>query len=68
MFLDRELKEIGKAKDILAVRCEFRRSLLRLDLLGLRSRMRGALSALKTGLATAELVKDLLAGRKDRGC
>ena len=67
MFLDRELKDISKAKDILAVRCEFRRSLFRLDLLGLKSKTRGAFSALKAGMAAAELVRELLVGRKGGG-
>jgi hypothetical protein len=65
MFLDRELEDIRKAKDILAVRCEFRRSLFRLELLGLKSKTRGAFSALKAGMVAAELVRELLIGRKD---
>jgi hypothetical protein len=66
MFLDRELREIRKAKENLAMRCEFRRSLFRLDLLPLKSRVREAVSAWRAGVAAARLAKDLLAGRRDR--
>jgi hypothetical protein len=68
MFLDCELKRIQEAKDNLAKRCAMRRMLLQLDTLAMRSKVRGVLSGLKTGLAIAELVRGLLSDRKNRDC
>lgn len=66
MFLDRELSDIQTAKDALTKRCAMHRLVVQLDTLTARARVRGVVSGLKTSLAVAELVKDLLAGRKDR--
>lgn len=66
MFLDRELDNIQVAKDVLAKRCAMHRLMFRLDTMAARSRVRGVVSGLKASLAVAELVKDLMSGRKDR--
>lgn len=66
MFLDRELNNIQAAKDVLAKRCAMHRLVFRLDTLTARSRVRGVVAGLKASMAVAELVKDLLSGRKDR--
>jgi hypothetical protein len=68
VFLDRELKNIQKAKDTLAKRMDLRRMTIMLDILSMRAKARAAVSGLRAGLAAAELVRDLLSGRKNRGC
>ena len=68
MFLDCELRRIQETKDNLAKRCAMRRMMLQLDTLAVRTKVRGVVSGLKTGLAIAELVKGLLSSRKDQGC
>jgi len=65
MFLDRELRNIGDAKRMLSLRGELNRSLLRLEMLAMKTRTRSVFSGLSAGLALAGLLKELL-GKKGR--
>ena len=66
MFLDQELKNIQEAKNSLAICCELRRRLVRIEVQGICGGVRRSFSNLNLVLTVAEQILNFLRERKDR--
>ncbi len=64
MFLNQELKSIREAKNRLAVCCDLRRQLVRIEVQGIPRGVRRTLSNLTLGLAVADQIIAFLRERK----